>query len=78
MEKKKSLLLPVSVGVGLTLLVAVIALTDVFYPLINYIHENSITPLGGVLCIILAVVWIVCVYNILTRLGNNMLPDKDQ
>ena len=77
MENKKSFLLPITVGAGLTALVAVIALTNLFDPLIDYIHENSITPLGAILCIIFGIAAFYGVFKILSKLGNNMLPDAE-
>lgn len=78
MKNKSSLLLPISVGVGLTLLVVVIATTTTFDSLIDYIHTNSITPIGGILCIIAAGIAFFAVFKILSKLGRTMLPeDRD-
>lgn len=76
-KKKSSLLLPTIVGLGLTALVAVIALTNTFDPLITYIHENSITPVGAILCIFLGAICFYGVYKLLAMLGKSLLP-KDE
>lgn len=76
-KKKSSLLLPVIVGLGLTALVAVIALTDIFDPLIAYIHENSITPVGAILCVVFAIICFYGVYKLLAMLGKSFLPKDD-
>ena len=77
-KKKSSPLLPVSVGIGLTLLVVIIATTPTFDPLIDYIHTNSISPMGATICIIAAVFAFFAVFKILSKLGRNMLPeDRD-
>lgn len=74
-KNKSSLLLPICVGVGLTLLVVVIATTTTFDSLVDYIHTNSISPIGAIICIIAAGLAFFTVFKILSKLGRNMLPE---
>jgi len=75
-KNRSSLILPISVGVGLIVLVAVIATTNTFDSVIDYIHTNSITPIGIGLCILAAGFAFFTVFKILSKLGCNMLPDE--
>ncbi len=71
----KHTLVPVTVGIVLVALVAVVALTDLFSPLIVYLHDKEITPLGGILCIAFGILGFYLVFKILVKLGDIMLPD---
>lgn len=71
----KKLLFPLVIGAGLLGVMIFLANTSAVRPLIQYIHTNSITPLGGVICIVAGLAAFYTVFRILVKLGNDMLPD---
>ncbi len=71
-------ILPLVVGCGIVAVVMVIALTDLADPLINYIHTNTITPAGAILCIIFSGVGFFAVYKLLAKLGTTFLENDEE
>ncbi len=74
-KMNKHTLVPVTVGIVLVVLVAVVALTDLLSPLIVYLHNKDITPLEGILCVAFGILGFYLVFKILVKLGDIMLPD---
>lgn len=59
------------------IVVLILALTDVASPIVQYIHSDSITPLGVALCIVAAIIAFYGVFKLLAKLGESFLPDED-
>ena len=49
-------------------------LTDLFQPLITYIHAQNITPLQGLFCVLIAALGFYLVFKVLAKLGEYFLP----
>ena len=75
---KKKHIFPIGVGASLLLVTVLLATTDIASPLIQYLHENSISPLAGAICILAGILGIYLVFRILVKLGNNLLPDGSE
>lgn len=73
---KKLIWIPVTVGLFLIALLAAMAFTDLFQPVITYIHNQQITPLQTVLCLLAAAVGFYLVYKVLAKLGEYFLPKE--
>ena len=73
---KKQIWIPVTVGLFLIALLAAMAFTDLFQPVITYIHNQQITPLQTVLCLLAAAVGFYLVYKVLAKLGEYFLPKE--
>lgn len=56
----------------------IFAETEVFAPVIEYIHSDNITPLQGALCIGAAIICFYFVFRLLVFLGKSMLPKKNE
>ena len=76
-HSKRNFVLPILVGAGLIAIGAIFALTDIASPLIQYIHTNSITPIGTLLCGVAAVVAFYTVFKVLSLLGKSFLPEGE-
>lgn len=74
-KKIKRVLLSLAVAGGILAACIVFALTDMMDPVIQSIHTNSITPLGGLLCALIALIGFYGVYTLLVHLGDSLLPD---
>ncbi len=72
----KSHWLPFGVIIFLIALGGLMAFTDLFQPLIQFIHNQDITPLQAVACIFGALVGFYFVFHLLVRLGAYFLPDE--
>ena len=77
-HSNRKFILPILIGVGLIAIGAIFALTDIASPLMQYIHTNSITPIGAVLCGVAAVVAFYTVYKLLSLLGKSFLPEDEK
>ncbi len=77
-QKKRKYILPIIVGLGIISVMALFAFTDIADPVIKYIHTNSITPLGAVLCLVATAIAFYGVYKLLAKLGESFLPEDDQ
>jgi len=71
---KKQIWIPVSVGVLLIALLLAMALTDLFQPVITYIHSQNITPIQAIICVLAAVLGFYLVFKVLAKLGEYFLP----
>lgn len=72
---KKNIWVPITTAVFLLGLGTIVALTDLFDPLIAFIHTGEITPLQGLFCIVIAILGFYLAFNVLVRLGAYFLPD---
>ncbi|BHH82528.1 hypothetical protein [Desulforhopalus sp. 52FAK] len=72
----KNIWLPVSVCLSLITLGLLMAYTDLFQPLITFIHSKDITPFQAIGCILGALVGFYIVFHLLVRLGAYFLPDE--
>ena len=52
------------------------ALTDLFQPVITFIHTQKITPLQAVSCFLAAALGFYLVFKVLTKLGEYFLPKE--
>lgn len=77
-QTKQKYILPIIVGAAIIAVMVLFALTDVTDPVIKYIHTNSITPLGAVLCLVATGIAFYSVYKLLAKLGESFLPENDQ
>ena len=77
-QTKQKYILPIIVGSAIIAVMALFAFTDVADPVIKYIHTNSITPLGAVICLVATAVAFYSVYKLLVKLGGSFLPENDQ
>lgn len=73
---KKQIWVPVTVGLFLIALLVAMAFTDLFQPVITYIHSQQITPLQAVICVLAAAGGFYLVYKVLTKLGEYFLPKE--
>lgn len=71
----KNIWLPISVSLILIGLGATMAFTDLFHPLIVFIHTSNISPLQAVGCILGSFVGFYIVFHLLVRLGAYFLPE---
>jgi hypothetical protein len=71
---KSSVWIPVSFGLIVVVLFLIMAVTDLFQPIITYVHSQNITALqiGG--CFVGAAVGFYLVYKVLVLLGSYFLP----
>ena len=70
----KSILIPVSISLFFICLGAIMAFTDLFHPIIVFIHSKNITPFQAGACILGSVVGFYLVFHLLVRLGAYFLP----
>lgn len=77
-QRKKKLVFPILVGLGLVSVIIFLGITDTISPLIQYIHTNSINPWAGVLCVIAGVAGFYTVFRLLVKLGSHFLPDQKE
>lgn len=77
-QTKQRYILPTIVGLGIVSVMLLFAYTDFANPAIEYIHTNSITPLGAILCLVATVIAFYSVYKLLAKLGASFLPESDQ
>jgi len=78
MAEKKKIITPLLFLAAFIGCVVVLAVTDVFTPIVQYLHDFTITPLGAVVCFLAAVVMGYGVYKILVNLGKSLLPGDDE
>lgn len=75
--KKRSALTPVVVGTALIFLMVIMAVTDVFQPLIQFIHTGEITPLQALWCFVATVLAFGLTLKLLIMLGGYFLPKAE-
>lgn len=72
----KSSVIPISISLIFIGLGTLMAYTDLFHPIIVFIHSKNITPLQASVCIFGAIIGFYGVFHILVRLGAYFLPEK--
>ena len=73
---KKQIWVPVTVALFLIALLSLMAYSDLFQPVITYIHSQQITPLQTVICLLAAAIGFYLVYKVLAKLGEYFLPKE--
>ena len=73
---KKQIWIPVSVGVLLIALLLTMALTDLFQPVITFIHTQKISPIQAIICVLAAMLGFYLVFKVLAKLGEYFLPKE--
>ena len=76
--KKQSLLTPIGVGIALLLLLLLIARTDLFRPLVQFIHTGEITAVQALYCFLAAVAAFLLILKLLIMLGGYFLPKTEK
>lgn len=76
--KERSILTPILVGTALIVSMVVMAVTNVFTPLIQFIHTGEITAAQGLLCIIASAVGFGLILKLLVMLGGYFLPQTER
>jgi hypothetical protein len=71
----KSSWIPISVSLLFIGLGAIMAFTDLFHPIIVFIHSKNITSLQVGACIFGSVIGFYLVFHFLVRLGSYFLPE---
>lgn len=69
-----SVLKPISILSGILGTVAVMAGTNMFNPLIKFIHQDAITPAEGMLCILFTILGFAGCYVLLNMLCTYFVP----
>lgn len=75
--KKRSLLTPVVVGTALIVLMVIMAVTDLFQPLIQFIHTGEITLIQALWCFLATAVAFGLTLKLLIMLGGYFLPKAE-
>ena len=76
-ETNNKYIFPIIVGLGIIGVILLIASTDIMSPVIEYIHTNSITPIGAIGCIVAAIAFFYLIYKLLIKLGKSLLPSDE-
>ncbi|MBU0944688.1 MAG: hypothetical protein KJ804_05345 [Proteobacteria bacterium] len=71
---KRTLIAPMGVLLGLIGSVALMAFSDVFTPLIQFIHSGVISPLQAGACIVFSVAGFAACYFLLSLLCSYFVP----
>ena len=71
---KRNIWIPISVGCILIALLPTMAFTDLFQPVIAFIHNRNITLLQAVGCIVGSALGFYIAYKVLVKLGEYFLP----
>ena len=71
----KSSWIPILVSLIFIGLGALMAFTDLFHPIIVFIHSKNITPLQAVACIFGSIIGFYIVFHVLVRLVAYLLPE---
>lgn len=77
MAQKNKFILPFLVGSAFIISVVILAVTDLFTPLVEYLHDFTITPLGALVCLLASILIFYAVYKLLVKLGESFLPEDD-
>ena len=72
----KNILIPALVFILFIVVLLVMAFTDLFEPVIVFIHSREISTLQVIACVVGAVLGFFLVYKVLVKLGQFFLPDK--
>lgn len=73
---KNNIWIPIIVGLLLIALLLAMAFTDLFQPVIAFIHNQDLTPLQAVGCIMGSALGFYIVYKVLAKLGEYFLPKE--
>lgn len=71
----KSSWIPLSISLIFIGLGSLMAFTDLFHPIIVFIHSKNITALQAAACIFGAVIGFYFAFHVLVRLGAYFLPE---
>ena len=71
---KRTIITPISILFGLIGCIAVMAASDLFTPLIQFIHSGTITPLQGAACLVFTVAGFTACYLLLNLLCSYFVP----
>lgn len=75
--KKQTVFTPIVVGIALIALLVVIAITDVFQPLVQFIHTGEITLVQAIWCFLAAMAAFGLTLKLLILLGGYFLPKAE-
>lgn len=70
----RTLITPMLVLLGLIATIALMACSNLFTPLIQFIHTDAITPVQGLACILFSVAGFVICYVLLNLLCSYFVP----
>jgi len=73
---KQHIWIPISGGLFLIALLLTMALTDLFQPVITFIHNQEITPLQVVICILGSALGFYLAFKVLVKRGEYFLPKE--
>lgn len=76
--KKRSVFTPILVGLAIVVLMVIMAVTNVFQPLIQFIHTGEITPIEALWCFLAAVLAFGLTLKFLIMLGGYFLPKAEE
>ncbi len=76
--KKRTVVTPIVIGAAFLAVVAVIAITDVFEPLIQFIHTGEITGMQALWCMFATIAAFGLAIKLLIMLGGYFLPKADE
>ncbi|WP_163340120.1 hypothetical protein [Desulfopila sp. IMCC35008] len=76
--KKRSILTPILVGLAIVALMVIMAVTNVFQPLIQFIHTGEITPIEAIWCFLATVLAFGLTLKFLIMLGGYFLPKAEE
>ena len=71
----KSIWLPISISLIFICIGAIMAFTNLFHPIIVFIHSKNISLLQAGACILGSVIGFYFVFHLLVRLGTSFLPE---
>lgn len=75
---KRSILIPISFITAAIVIGLVMAKTELFQPLIQFIHSDTISLLQAAGCLVAAVAGFYVCLKVLIILGNYFLPAKEE
>ena len=70
----KTIFKPITIFFGICTTIALMSRTTVFNPLIKFIHNDVISPLEGLLCILFAAFGFWACYTLLNALCSYFIP----
>jgi membrane protein implicated in regulation of membrane protease activity len=75
---KRTIVTPVVVAAGFILMVVLMAITDVFTPVIQFLHTGEITLLQALWCLVASVIAFGLALKLLIMLGEYFLPRAEK
>lgn len=70
----KSILGPLSILIGIGTVLALMAVTDLFDPVVMFVHTNTIGPFSAGLCLVFTVLGFAACYFLLNALCTYFVP----